>query len=828
MPQHPLPCPFCSFPSYSFTKYLRHLRVFHESENNFVVKCHIANCNKFFNKVSNYYKHDYRNHRTMFFTKMAPNDVCSTEINSASNSGVLNDKVQGNDVMGTQVMECSESNERPLTKEAYKYHCASFLLAVREKHSLPVSMQDTLISELKLLSNVISNDCRLVTEKGLAELGENLQSAPAFSSFFLQGGTLFEQAVDELDSTLKFNSYIASNFPFIAPCQYLLVNHDANSKYDYIPMTDLLKAVISRPEVYEQIKKDQHCNHSSHVLYDACDGERHKNRETSRELVLHLQMYIDEFELCNPIGAKRGKHKLSAVYFTIGNLPKRYRNLDNTVFLCMLVKHKYIMLYDPSYQTLFEPLLSDLEVLRNGVTFTLNGEQHIFKAELDFIIADNLSSHAVSGFQTYFSSGRFCRFCIIEYSQFREQLSISDLKERNSDMYNYQLAYIDQFPEDAVVYGVKHKCCFSKLPYFKVVDSFPPDVMHDCLEGIIPVTVLLVLKELVTRQLVSVSELNDSLVRAETSSRPNLFPANFLTSKKLVGTASQKLELFYLLPQIVNLSVLCNCAAWDVYLALRECMDYILSPVMEKDVLPYLSDCIESYLFKFKDTFGANNMIPKHHFLMHFPSMISKYGPLRNFWCMHFEEKHQYFKKLISNLRNFKNVTHTLAFRHQMKLAHALSSHFLTRSCTASSSCKQLTAESLPRELKLSLEAKIAESLNGKTIDSVRELNINGLTYRKKQSVCYILECLPPHHRPCFAQPKHILHIDGKWYICLKVFLPVQYVRISHSYEVENQKDWLVVFPEELTDIHKHRIYRKNDKIFAFTIFHVTEFHNGL
>lgn len=70
---------------------------------------------------------------------------------------------------------------------------------------------------------------------------------------------------------------------------------------------------------------------------------------------------------------------------------------------------------------------------------------------------------------------------MIDYSQFREKLSISNLTERSNDLYDYQVATIDQFPEDAMVYGLKHKCAFSKLPYFKVVDSFPPDVMHNCL-----------------------------------------------------------------------------------------------------------------------------------------------------------------------------------------------------------------------------------------------------------------------------------------------------------------------------------------------------------
>lgn len=101
-------------------------------------------------------------------------------------------------------------------------------------------------------------------------------------------------------------------------------------------------------------------------------------------------------------------------------------------------------------------------------------------------------------------------------------------------------------------------------------------------------------------------------------------------------------------------------------------MDLLLSPVIEEDLLPYLSSVIETYLLKFKNTFGVESLIPKHHFLLHTSSMIKKYGPLRNFWCMPFEAKHQYFKRLIKNTRNYLNVTQTLTERHQTKLAHAL------------------------------------------------------------------------------------------------------------------------------------------------------------
>ncbi len=60
-------------------------------------------------------------------------------------------------------------------------------------------------------------------------------------------------------------------------------------------------------------------------------------------------------------------------------------------------------------------------------------------------------------------------------------------------------------------------------------------------------------------------------------------------------------------------------------------MDLKLSPVIDKDSLPFLGSLlIESFLLKLTDTFGRSNLIPKHHFMMHYPSQTEKFGPLRN------------------------------------------------------------------------------------------------------------------------------------------------------------------------------------------------------
>ncbi len=55
----------------------------------------------------------------------------------------------------------------------------------------------------------------------------------------------------------------------------------------------------------------------------------------------------------------------------------------------------------------------------------------------------------------------------------------------------------------------------------------------------------------------------------------------------------------------MNLNHVNDIAAWDVYLTLRACMDYILSPVIEKEWLPHLAGLIQSYIRKFKEIFGG-------------------------------------------------------------------------------------------------------------------------------------------------------------------------------------------------------------------------------
>ena len=53
--------------------------------------------------------------------------------------------------------------------------------------------------------------------------------------------------------------------------------------------------------------------------------------------------------------------------------------------------------------------------------------------------------------------------------------------------------------------------------------------------------------------------------------------------------------------------------------------------------------------------------------------MFCRFGPPSRYWCMRFEAKHSYFKKLAHVVKNFKNIPKTLAERHQSRMCYELS-----------------------------------------------------------------------------------------------------------------------------------------------------------
>ena len=62
------------------------------------------------------------------------------------------------------------------------------------------------------------------------------------------------------------------------------------------------------------------------------------------------------------------------------------------------------------------------------------------------------------------------------------------------------------------IYGVKKACPFTEnLEHFHVVTGYPPDIMHDIFEGIVPTELSLCLTDMTVKRYVTVDMLNPAI-----------------------------------------------------------------------------------------------------------------------------------------------------------------------------------------------------------------------------------------------------------------------------------------------------------------------------
>lgn len=146
---------------------------------------------------------------------------------------------------------------------------------------------------------------------------------------------------------------------------------------------------------------------------------------------------------------------------------------------------------------------------------------------------------------------------------------------------------------------------------------------------------------------------------------------------------------------------------WENFLLLLTIIDYVFAPAISADIVDYLRQLIYEHHKAFRELYPDCSFTPKLHYVIHIPEWIKKWvmicgwafqcntcngcimhkfnilhnpyptvhrcGPVSRLWCMRFEAKHSYFKTLAHRVKCFKNITKTLACRHQRLMCFTLS-----------------------------------------------------------------------------------------------------------------------------------------------------------
>jgi len=62
-------------------------------------------------------------------------------------------------------------------------------------------------------------------------------------------------------------------------------------------------------------------------------------------------------------------------------------------------------------------------------------------------------------------------------------------------------------------------------------------------------------------------------------------------------------------------------------------------------------------------------LVPKSHFMEHYPDLMTKFGPFNLYWTARGEAKHRTFVNFAESAKNFINITRTFAVKNQAQLA---------------------------------------------------------------------------------------------------------------------------------------------------------------
>ena len=101
-----------------------------------------------------------------------------------------------------------------------------------------------------------------------------------------------------------------------------------------ISVLQTLQNFLSRKDVTSEVWKE--CRDvDANLLHSYRDGSAYKQSllYSSDGMALRLHVYIDDFEVCNPIGSRRSIHKLTAVYYVVGNTGPKYWSQTSIILI---------------------------------------------------------------------------------------------------------------------------------------------------------------------------------------------------------------------------------------------------------------------------------------------------------------------------------------------------------------------------------------------------------------------------------------------------------------------------------------------------------------
>lgn len=804
-------CELCSFKEICNEKFfLNHLG--HHLKNRETVQCPFLKCTFKTNARSTFSSHKSRNHRNCTLKDFRTKVRADTE-EEVNGGGEESDSEAGPSSQNSLRPDKIEENvEEDVESETLGHKLASLFLYMQTVLHVSRSATQKIVEDLHnlLLSSNI-HTCKSVKEilsKHKIEINDSIQDEILNAIVQTNPLLLTTSVKGTLSTDHRRNLYFKNHFPVIEPVEYLY-NTIHKKSFVYVPVIKVLQILLQQTYLLDQIVFHQETVPGHFKSFQ--DGKYYKDNQLlgKQNITISLALYIDDFEVCNPLGTSRKRHKITAVYWIILNLPARLRSSLSSIQLALLGKSVDVKRY--GYEKFLEPLIKDIKCLECEGVFVEVVDEFV-KGTIFCVSADNLGAHGLAGFCESFIVEKFCRFCLISRDQIAHT-EINDFHLRGVDQHNSYLEELRQRDNVQSINGVKNECVLSKhLQFFHPITGFPPDVLHDLFEGVIPLELSLCLKNLISKGFITFDTLNNCIKTfpykfSDKVNRPQTIPKASFEKGTFGGNGHENWTLLRLLPFIIGSKIPELEPAWEILMDLKEIVDIVVSNKLSQETLCYLSCKLLDHRKLLTSTFPDFRLRPKHHFIDHYPHLIQCYGPLVELWTMRFEAKHSFFKRVIHDTHNWKNVLLTLSSKHQQMIAYHLDNQSLFKQKLYIEKVKVVKVSELDKPLQCEIQKKYPHL---GSVSLSKSIHLHGTQY-VQDMILAAGQCsgLPEFHKIVTI----LIHADKVTFFCKR--LSSWYTEHFRSYElVESHIAEIVALdPDVLTDYHPLAAYTIGGKV---------------
>jgi hypothetical protein len=353
-----------------------------------------------------------------------------------------------------------------------KKSMALFYLKLQAKYLLPATTIQHLIDEFDVINSLTTEHMMGILRKSLRLLSLSNDQVEEIILNLSRENWFIKLNESVFKSEKTRSSYFRSQFNYVAPVtQWLEADLVSKKSYQYIPIKESLAALMSSAAVqqdYMSTHSFEGNQASPGVLSDVTDGQVFKRNAFFQEnpSALRLILYQDAFEVVNPLGSGKSKHKLLGVYYSLADLEPHNRSNTDHMQLLLLVKDRDFKEFGQC--KIFSKLIEDLKSLESEGFATPDGQ--VYKAGVCGIIGDNLGSHCIGGFSESFSSHYFCRFCRIQKKHFHED-PIKMGSKRTIRHYDESAAAAER--DGDMNEGIKFASLFNSLDHYHVFTWSP-------------------------------------------------------------------------------------------------------------------------------------------------------------------------------------------------------------------------------------------------------------------------------------------------------------------------------------------------------------------